>query len=95
MSNNSFSYSTDPLAQFLVESHIEAAMCLWEAFLEDPERYPNFCKVRDTEGTAVLRSQIGDLAPKCCNDYDNATEYHESFDWDFCPDWLEEEDKNI
>ena len=75
------------------------AMCLWEAFLEAPERFPNLDKLRATDGTSFCRVFVSGMARKCERDWNNAREETRdgcgTFDWDFCPDWLEEEDKNI
>ena len=76
---------------------ILTAMCLWEAFLETPERFPNLNKLREDDGTPFCRLVISNMAKWCWRDWNNAPEETRTgcntFDWDFCPDWLREQDK--
>lgn len=84
----------------LTNDYALTAMVLWELFLEPVNLPPRKQSVfltwvqnyRDTNGTADTRDQILALA-KPCQDLSDIMygegEFDESFDWEFCPRWLE------
>ncbi len=87
------------------DDRIETAMCLWEAFLEaehdqspPPHPYPNLRKMREDYGTWTVRHEIITACDKCDEAWLALSEDERdslSFDWEFCPDWLEEYDKTL
>ena len=73
----------------------DAMLCLWEAFLESPERYPEIDDLRGDVGTAELRSLFADtdLCEACHRSWEVAHamySYGEVFDWDYVPQFLSE-----
>lgn len=77
------------------EDLLEAAACLWEAFLETPEEFPNLCEIQEKDGTAFCRLFVVGLAEQCSTDWEKETAFFDCFDWDFVPHWLKEKDKTL
>lgn len=74
------------------ESAVDAAMCLWEAYLDNIDD-PLWKKWRERWGTATLRGLVLDWGQPCSDDWDALQEVDEDawdwpFDWEFCPAWL-------
>jgi hypothetical protein len=79
-------YKLDVVHNYVTrEDEMEAAMCLWEAFLANP-KYEQYRKVN---GTANARLDVMALAKDCHLAWEVSGETG-AFDWDFVPEWLEE-----
>ena len=63
----------------------EAAVCLWEACLE--ENYTHYTIFRVTHGVAETRMRVISFAEQCHQAWELAHPKHfdESFDWEWCP----------
>lgn len=72
----------------------EAALCLWEAFLESPESYPELFALREQVGVASLRLEFAkeEILEACHKGWEAVSngglDYGEPFDWEFCPRFL-------
>ena len=71
---------------------VETAMCLWEAYIRSGNnKYPELTKLQEQEGLCVVRERIMGLAQACAKSYSELSRKEGfSFDLDFCPKWLSE-----
>ena len=78
------------------EFEVETALCLWEAYLRSGNNeYPELTKLQEQEGLCVVREHIMGLAHACAKSYSNLSRKEGfSFDLDFCPRWLSENQLN-
>ncbi len=77
---------------------MQTAMCLWEAYIDNPEAYPGMQHLQNTRGISELRHAVMcHWAEICEKDYAKLTDEakDECFDLDFCPSWLEERDATL
>ncbi len=97
-----------PLGAVDPDDYAEAAMCLWEAFLEaeavysphnrTAHAYPHLHAMRQSHGTVTVRLDIRDEAEQCHRDWEKAVAeegYDDCFDWEWCPEWLAKYDKTL
>lgn len=72
--------------------HMEAALCLWEAMLEDRDKLAQLNAEWDRWGTVEMRHCAIELAPSVCAVWDCMTvEEREAcipYDWEFVPLFL-------
>jgi hypothetical protein len=81
-------YGKPPIA---LNNLIDAAMCLWEAALEDRSELAALDAYMDVHGAEETRRQIASLAEACHTEWEAATEagdFDQCFDWEWCPHWL-------
>lgn len=68
------------------------ALCLWEAVLTGLTDADRDWWFGQCEGTAVLRDMVATMSPLCamaCERAVNVYEFDDSYDWEWCPRWLE------
>lgn len=67
----------------------EAAVCLWEACLENT--FQHYTRFRDQHGAAETRSRVITFAKQCEAAWKVAHEklgFDDPFDWEWCPRFL-------
>lgn len=71
---------------------LEAAQCLWEAYLDREGQMPSLDAYRERFGTVELRFALRDEAilGACSLGITTARNhgYHDCYDWEFCPWFL-------
>lgn len=72
--------------------HMEAAMCLWEAFLEHQEQEPQLKAYRSAVGTVQTRHDLMEVVPACIAEWDAMTDDQRDpfipYDWAWVPHFL-------